>query len=65
MSIIWGMYSVALGSTSAFCTLRVRMSAWNSSMYRSEISLNEVPSSLARAMILSSTSVKFLTNVRS
>ena len=60
---ISGTCSVALGSTSPASTPIASMSARYSAMYRSETSRGGAPSSAARRMILSSTSVKFLTNV--
>ena len=60
---ISGMCSVAFGSMSGGSTPMDAMSARYSAMYRSETPVAGSPSSLARLMILSSTSVKFLTNV--
>jgi len=61
ISIICGMCSVALGSTSGARMPSEAMSARSASMKRSEISRAVTPSALARRMILSSTSVKFRT----
>ena len=61
--MIWAMFSVALGWMVASRTPRPWASLKYSSMYFSEMAWDVVPSSLARLMILSSTSVKFCTKV--
>ena len=54
------MCSVALGSMVGLRLPSVLMSSWNSAINRSVTSEHSSPTSLARLMILSSTSVKFL-----
>jgi len=58
-----GMCSVAFGCTVAARTPRPSASLKYSAIYFSATASEEMPSSLARFMILSSTSVKFWTNV--
>ena len=60
-----GISSVAFGRTSGSITPTARMSAMNASVYSAATSAAERPSSFARLMILSSTSVTFCTNVTS
>ena len=65
MSMIWGMFSVALGWMVAGRTPRPWASVKYSWMYFSATAWEVMPSSLARLMILSSTSVKVWTKVTS
>ena len=64
-SMICWMFSVAFGCTVASRTPSACASVKYSAMYFFATSSLEMPSSLARLMILSSTSVKFCTNVTS
>ena len=57
-----GMVWVTLGCTVAGVTFSCFTSSKYAAMYFSPTSRAEIPSSLARFMILSSTSVKFCTN---
>ena len=60
-----GISSVAFGRTSGSSTPAARMSSMNASVYSAATSAASRPSSAAFAMILSSTSVTFCTNVTS
>jgi len=63
ISIMASIVSVALGCAVGLSTPSASMTSWNAFVYSAATSAAVRPSSLARAMILSSTSVMFCTNL--